>query len=173
MFGQKKVVRKTISRSKGAGSIGYTGFSDSQSEGIEPLIAPTEISQRKFGQITFKIVQNNTAQKAGHGKVNFLPSDINQKADIIVKQNRLLMLNSINPTQYRDTLGNLTKPIKQILSKEGQNDIEIFKTFQRIEEINMEMENGNFKHIHEFYSLNENCFKHFVIFKELTSSKTI
>jgi hypothetical protein len=123
MFGQKKVVRKTISRSKGAGSIGYTGFSDSQSEGIEPLIAPTEISQRKFGQITFKIVQNNTAQKAGHGKVNFLPSDINQKADIIVKQNRLLMLNSINPTQYRDTLGNLTKPIKQILSeRRGQNN---------------------------------------------------
>jgi len=51
---------------------------------------------------------------------------------------------------------------------------EIFKTFQRIEEINMEMENGNFKHIHEFYSLNEKLLQTFRNFqKELTSkSKT-
>lgn len=122
MFGQRKTIRSSSSRSKGANNIGYSSYSDSQSETIEPLISPTEISQRKFGQITFKVVLNSSAQKAGHGRVKFLPSDINQKADIVVNENHQLMLNSINPTQYRDSTGNLIKPIEQILSEETEID---------------------------------------------------
>ena len=72
--------------------------------------------------MTFKIVRNNTARQASHGKVNFIPKAINLKADRLTKENRQLMQIGIDPSLFRNELGELKKPISQILSEKTEYD---------------------------------------------------
>jgi len=121
MFGERKIIKTSVGRSKGQ-SISYTGFNESKSEATEPIISPTDISQRKFGEITFKIVKNNTAQKAGHGRIKFIPANISQKMDSISIENQSLFRHGIDPSLYRNEHGTLTMPIEQIISEKSIAD---------------------------------------------------
>ena len=92
-FGEKRTFKKSTSRSKNENQfIGYNSFSDSRTEDFERIITTTDISQRPFGEITYKIIINNTAQKASHGKISFLPQDFNSKVENIIAQNKMNLI---------------------------------------------------------------------------------
>lgn len=81
MFGEKisykygKSVRNTNML------LGNDNTMHTYSETMERYIKPTEISHKKFGEMTYKIVVDNSARIAGHGKVKFLQKKLRKKID--------------------------------------------------------------------------------------------
>ena len=81
--------RKSISRSKfnplyGFQRIRYPNESISESEVTKARFSPSDIIFRPFGEVTYRIIQNNTVQTPGVGKVSWIPMELNNELDEMV-----------------------------------------------------------------------------------------
>lgn len=122
-FGEVTTYKSSVSRSRDSGQyIGYKSFSHSTTEEKDRRISPTDISQRPFGQITYKLMKDNTAQKASFGKVNFLPQALNGQLNQMIAENTELLAHGIQPDQYRTHEGNLKYSIQDILVQNTPQD---------------------------------------------------
>lgn len=64
--------------------------------------SPTDIIYRKFGEITYAIIQDNTLQVPGVGKIEYIPKELNQTLDNMIVENNMLMALNWDPNKYRD-----------------------------------------------------------------------
>jgi len=64
--------------------------------------SPTDIIYRKFGEITYAIIQDNTLQVPGIGKIAYIPKELNSILDQMVTENNMLMALNWDPNKYRD-----------------------------------------------------------------------
>ena len=64
--------------------------------------SPTDIIYRKFGEITYAIIQDNTLQVPGVGTIEYIPRELNQTLDKMIEENNMLMALNWNPNLYRD-----------------------------------------------------------------------
>ena len=64
--------------------------------------SPTDIIYRKFGEITYAIIQDNTLQVPGVGKIEYIPKELNQTLDSMIVENNMLMALNWDPNKYRD-----------------------------------------------------------------------
>lgn len=64
--------------------------------------SPTDIIYRKFGEITYAIIQDNSLQVPGIGKISYIPKELNAKLDQMVVENNMLMALNWDPNKYRD-----------------------------------------------------------------------
>ena len=64
--------------------------------------SPTDIIYRKFGEITYAIIQDNTLQVPGIGKIAYIPKELNATLDKMVTENNMLMALNWDPNKYRD-----------------------------------------------------------------------
>lgn len=71
-------------------------------ETTEARYSPTDIIYRKFGEITYMIIQDNTLQSPGVGKVAYIDKDLNSTLDKMVSENNKMMSIGINPNLCRD-----------------------------------------------------------------------
>ena len=71
-------------------------------EELEARMSPTDIILRPFGEITYSIVQTNTLQPAGIGKISYIDRDLNTKLDEMVMENNIMMSLGIDPNKFRD-----------------------------------------------------------------------
>jgi type IV secretory pathway TraG/TraD family ATPase VirD4 len=92
-FGKIKVTKKSISTSRkkfnplyGFDKLGNPSESISEREDMEDRISPTDIIYRKFGEITYCIVKNNTLQYPDVGKVSFVSKETKRAMDDIVEE---------------------------------------------------------------------------------------
>lgn len=75
--------------------------------------SPTDIIYRKFGEITYAIIQDNTLQVPGVGKIEYIPKELNQTLDSMIVENNMLMALNWDPNKYRD-FGNHGKLFDEI-----------------------------------------------------------
>ena len=68
--------------------------------------SPTDIIYRKFGEITYAIIQDNTLQVPGIGKISYIPKELNATLDQMVTENNMLMALNWDPNKYRDFSNN-------------------------------------------------------------------
>lgn len=92
-FGEivKKKVQKGVSRAKfnplyGFQRLSYPNISERISEETEARFSPSDIIYRPFGEITYCIIQNNTVQTPGIGKVQWIPRELNDKLDKMIEE---------------------------------------------------------------------------------------
>ena len=71
-------------------------------EELEARMSPTDIILRPFGEITYSIVQTNTLQPAGIGKISYIDRDLNTRLDEMVMENNIMMSLGIDPNKFRD-----------------------------------------------------------------------
>lgn len=71
-------------------------------EELEARMSPTDIILRPFGEITYSIVQSNTLQPAGIGKISYIDRDLNTRLDEMVMENNIMMSLGIDPNKFRD-----------------------------------------------------------------------
>lgn len=117
-FGEKRVYKKSMTKSSDATTLlGYSSYSKSLGEAKEPIISPTSIAQRKFKEITYKIMENNSAKTASYGRVEFISKIELDEINRVVEENSILYKNGLNPSKLRDKQGKLKIPIKTIISK--------------------------------------------------------
>jgi hypothetical protein len=64
--------------------------------------SPTDIIYRKFGEITYAIIQDNTLQIPGVGKISYIPTELNRTLDTMIEENNMLMALNFDPNLYRD-----------------------------------------------------------------------
>lgn len=70
-------------------------------ETTEARYSPTDIIYRKFGEITYMIIQDNTLQTPGVGKVEYIDKSLNQILNQMVSENNKMMSLGINPNLCR------------------------------------------------------------------------
>jgi len=64
--------------------------------------SPTDIIYRKFGEISYAIMQDNTLQIPGIGKIEYIPKELNGILDQMIIENNMLMTLNFDPNLYRD-----------------------------------------------------------------------
>lgn len=64
--------------------------------------SPTDIIYRKFGEITYAIIQDNTLTVPGMGKISYIPRELNSILDNMISENNMLMALNFDPNLYRD-----------------------------------------------------------------------
>ncbi|MPM01910.1 hypothetical protein SDC9_48150 [bioreactor metagenome] len=130
-FGEILTKRKSIGTSKQRFNLlntnGSQNISDSKNytEQWENRFKPTDIIYREFGEITYAIIKNNTIQLPDVGKISFIPKELNDELDEMVKENNQIMEAGIDPNLYRDKNGELIKNIDEILKENGIIDIKV------------------------------------------------
>ncbi|MDF2879491.1 MAG: TraG/TraD family [Clostridiaceae bacterium] len=90
-FGEilKKTIQKGISRAKfnpiyGIQQIAYPNESIRETEAMEARFSPSDIIYREFGEITYCIIQKNTIQPPGVGKIEYIPEELNKELDRMI-----------------------------------------------------------------------------------------
>lgn len=93
-FGEDLVVKEKRSISRDRASFANLGFRGGEKESLsvdekyESRLRSTDITYRKFGEVIYSIIQNDTLQKPGVCTVQFIPKEINDKAkDFLEKYN--------------------------------------------------------------------------------------
>lgn len=87
-FGEIKTItrNKTYAEKRFGGTLSDQRVSTSVKEEYKARFSPTDIKYRKFGEITYCIVKNNSIQPPGVSKIQFIPKDINNKIEKIVDE---------------------------------------------------------------------------------------
>lgn len=92
-FGEitRKEVQRGTSRAKfnpiyGIQKISYPNETIRESEVTEARYSASDIIFRPFGEITYRIITNNTVQAPGIGKISYIPIELNTKLDEIVEE---------------------------------------------------------------------------------------
>lgn len=85
-FGEDLIVKEKRSISRDRASFANLGMRGQEKESIsvdekfESRLRSTDITYRRFGEVIYSIIQNDTLQKPGVCTVQFIPKDINDKA---------------------------------------------------------------------------------------------
>lgn len=82
--------------------IGYANKSIRESDEEVARFSPSDIIFMEFGQILYKIIQNNTLQIPAKGEIHYIDKDLNNLLDEMIPQNHALMLTGYNPNECRD-----------------------------------------------------------------------
>lgn len=82
--------------------IGYANKSIRESDEEVARFSPSDIIFMEFGQILYKIIQNNTLQIPAKGEIHYIDKDFNDLLDEMIPQNHALMLTGHNPNECRD-----------------------------------------------------------------------
>lgn len=91
-FGERIVttIRRGESRQKiGFGNMGNfrpTNVSTNRTEQLEPRFTPADIMGRQFGEISYKIMQNNSVAEPGIARVEFISYELKTQLDAIVSE---------------------------------------------------------------------------------------
>ena len=116
-FGEEERMRvqKSVSRPRffllNLGS-GWGNVSEREMTQMEASFSPSDIIYRQFGEIIYKIIQNNTLQPPGIGKVSWIDKHLNDKLDTMIaehkdrqdkKRNLLEKVKSQNISNYQVT----------------------------------------------------------------------
>lgn len=93
-FGEEEVkrIQKSVSRPRFFAinpSGGWGNVSEREVEQTEASFSPSDIIYRQFGEIIYKIIQNNTLQPPGIGKVAWIDKDLNDKLDKMIEEHNL------------------------------------------------------------------------------------
>ncbi|MBM7562850.1 type IV secretory system conjugative DNA transfer family protein [Fusibacter tunisiensis] len=122
-FGTKKSKRVSFGKSGGSKDIGYSGRSKNIEVIDVPVLSPTEIMNQPFGNLTYKIVANNTARQASVGKATFVDADTMSQIKKLVTANNALLSRGYY-TDAIDTETKLTKDISKMLDEASRYDDE-------------------------------------------------
>lgn len=91
---------------------GWGNVSEREMTQMEASFSPSDIIYRQFGEIIYKIIQNNTLQPPGIGKVSWIDKHLNDKLDTMIaehkdrqdkKRNLLEKVKSQNISNYQVT----------------------------------------------------------------------
>lgn len=90
-FGEEEVkrIQKSVSRPRFFAinpSGGWGNISEREVEQKEASFSASDIIYRQFGEIIYKIIQNNTLQSPGIGKVAWIDKDLNDKLDRMIEE---------------------------------------------------------------------------------------
>lgn len=69
----------------GIKKLNYPSESLRENTVVEPRFSPSEIIYQEFGEIIYKVVQNNTVQLPEVGVIEFIPAELNNKLDVMVE----------------------------------------------------------------------------------------
>lgn len=88
---ERKEVVKSVSKAKfnplyGAQKMSYPTESVREDKIVEARYSPSDIIFRPFGEITYRIIQNNTVQQPGVGKISYIPIELNRKLDSMIEE---------------------------------------------------------------------------------------
>lgn len=90
-FGEvtNRTVQKGISRAKfnplyGIQKISYPNESIRETEVVEAKYSPSDIIYLPMGEITYRIMDNNSVQAAEVGKIEYIPKELNEELDIMI-----------------------------------------------------------------------------------------
>lgn len=147
-------IQKTISRTKfnpfyGIQRIGYPKESVRENKRIKPRFSASDIIYRKFGEITYCIVQNNTVQVPGVGNIEYIPMELNKKLDKMVEEFK-------NEHILQKKANTIAEKIK---SKENKEVIEKEDVENKKESKEGKVKSSQHKDIVEIISINEDSDK--------------
>lgn len=82
--------------------IGYANKSIRESEETVARFSPNDIIFMEFGQITYKIIKNNSLQIPNKGTINYIDKALNETLDEMIPENHALMMTGYDPNACRD-----------------------------------------------------------------------
>jgi len=87
-FGQDLITKKEVSYRKKLlfNTPDDIAMSEAVREKEEYRFSPTDIMDRKFGEITYRIVAHNSVQPPGVSKISYIPADINKILDRMIEE---------------------------------------------------------------------------------------
>lgn len=110
-FGEvlNKKIQKGISRSKfnplyGFQKMNYPNVTKRESEEMEARFSASDIIFKEFGEITYRIIQNNSVKIPGVGQISYIPQELNEKLNKMIEEYNMTVFN------------------KEDLSEEDEND---------------------------------------------------
>jgi hypothetical protein len=88
-FGEdgKTTINESINKTRsimGSVGIGDTKTSISVKDEKSARLSPTDIIDRPAGEISYRIIKNNSIQSPGIGKVTYIPKDLNEELDYMI-----------------------------------------------------------------------------------------
>lgn len=124
--------RKSISRSKfnplyGFQKIRYPNESISEYEVTKPRFSPSDLIFPPFGEVTYRIIKNNSVQTPGRGKVSWIPMELNEELDRMVAEyneeqaKKFEEMNKNKEIEEEINEGDLIDPISETVKKKVEN----------------------------------------------------
>lgn len=142
-FGTIKETVLSKSHSQEAFSLFNSGRAPTESvserEEEIPRYSPTELRYKKFMEITYSIVQNNSLQPAGDGLVDFIPYDMHLKIGEIATSYRNRQLakaaklkkeeneNTPDPNKPVEDIVSVKDPLAELMEEDNKEVIEDFE----------------------------------------------
>jgi hypothetical protein len=88
-FGEdgKTTINESINKTRsimGSVGMGDTKTSISVKDEKSARLSPTDIIDRPAGEISYRIIKNNSIQSPGIGKVTYIPKDLNEELDYMI-----------------------------------------------------------------------------------------
>lgn len=152
-FGEvvEKETKQTRAYSAFAGGKGIFAdkISESTSEVRKVRITPTDIVYRKFGEITYAILQNDTLQTPGFSKIEYIPRELHELLNKMVAEynaeqeaKRPGTLDDINTNKakkefdssedlIREKDGNDNVVIADIMGEDGEEDFDLDSMYRK------------------------------------------
>lgn len=123
-FGTKESKRISLGKSKNHKDFSYTGFSKTSTIEDVPILTPTDIMNQPFGNVSYKIIRNNSVTDASIGRTKFIDSETNHQINLIASVNHKLLSNGYS-AHYISTDIKLTGEVNKVidtLKGEYEND---------------------------------------------------
>lgn len=138
----KSTTKQQFNPLYGMKQMSYPSIGERTTEITEARFSPSELIFKKFGEVTYRIIQNNSVATPGSGIVEWIPMDLNNKLDEMVSEyNEMQKIKTekLNGTYEEDedeemleleTIANTSTPIiepvlkEQFMAEEKRNILE-------------------------------------------------
>lgn len=83
---QKGVARQKFNPIKGIKPLNYDTETMRETEKVEARFSASDLIYRPFGEITYCLIQNNSIDTPGVGKIQYIPKELNEKLDKMIEE---------------------------------------------------------------------------------------